>query len=169
MSRRIFAHCGPVSAHSERRRRGSTRLVLIIFTNAPMDVMRVTMWALPVQASVTVMTGHENVRNSSNDSKKTPQVRSYLTVKFGLRCGRTSREVRTREYCAIENGPCRQSKSGSCPAAISSCANVVLRGTHRLEIIFPSFGIHQVEVGHAGYYDYTTCAFRMPLKCSASS
>ena len=46
-----------------------------------MVVMRVTICALPVQQSVTVMTGQENVRNSSNDSKKTPHDRSYLSFK----------------------------------------------------------------------------------------
>ena len=54
------------------------RLVLIILRKAPIDVIRVTMCALPVQQSVTVMTGHENVRNSSKDSKNTPQERSNL-------------------------------------------------------------------------------------------
>ena len=37
------------------------------------------MCARPVQASVTVIVGHENVRNSSKDSKSTPHERSYLS------------------------------------------------------------------------------------------
>ena len=36
------------------------------------------MCARPVQVSVTVMVGHEKVRNSSKDSKNTPQERSNL-------------------------------------------------------------------------------------------
>ena len=42
------------------------------------------MCARPVHVSVTVMDGHENVRNSSKDSKNTPQDLSNL---------RTSAEV----------------------------------------------------------------------------
>jgi hypothetical protein len=66
------------SVDSATRVAGRGYLVLIILRNAPMDVILVTMWALPVQQSVTVMTGHENVRNASKDSKNTPQDRSYL-------------------------------------------------------------------------------------------
>lgn len=62
-----------------------TCLVLIILRNAPIDVMRVTMCALPVAQSVTVITGQENVRNSSKDSKNTPHDLSYLKgIKFRI-------------------------------------------------------------------------------------
>lgn len=44
------------------------------------------MCARPVQASVTVMAGHEKVRNSSKDSKNTPHERSYLSVILSNRC-----------------------------------------------------------------------------------
>lgn len=53
-------------------------LVLIILRNAPIVFILVTMCAFPVIQSVTVITGHENVRNVSNDSKNAPQDRSYL-------------------------------------------------------------------------------------------
>lgn len=55
-----------------------THLVFIIFKNAPTELRRVTICALPVVASVTVITGQENARNASNDSKRCPQERSYL-------------------------------------------------------------------------------------------
>jgi hypothetical protein len=57
-----------------------THLVLIIFKKAPMEFRRVTIWALPVQASVTMMTGHENVRKASKDENKWPHDRSHLTI-----------------------------------------------------------------------------------------
>lgn len=56
-----------------------------------MDVILVTMWALPVQQSVTVMTGHENVRKASKDSKNTPQDRSYLQAICDVRSGEVKR------------------------------------------------------------------------------
>jgi hypothetical protein len=55
-----------------------TDLVLIILRNAPMEVRRVTMCALPVTVSVTMTTGHEKARNSSNDWNRCPHERSYL-------------------------------------------------------------------------------------------
>jgi hypothetical protein len=45
-------------------------LVFIILINAPIEFSRVTICALPVHASVTVITGQENARKASNDSKK---------------------------------------------------------------------------------------------------
>ena len=57
-------------------------LVLIIFKKAPMELRRVTIWALPVRESVTVMTGQENARNSSNVSNKCPHDLSYLYDKM---------------------------------------------------------------------------------------
>lgn len=45
-------------------------LVFIILRNAPTELRRVTIWALPVYASVTVITGQENARKASNDSKR---------------------------------------------------------------------------------------------------
>jgi len=44
-------------------------LVFIILRKAPMEFSRVTMCARPVHASVTMMTGQENARNSSKDWK----------------------------------------------------------------------------------------------------
>ena len=41
-----------------------------------MVVILVTICAFPVQRSVTTIHGHENVRNSSKDSKNTPQEQS---------------------------------------------------------------------------------------------
>jgi hypothetical protein len=55
-------------------------LVLIILIKAPMEFRRVTIWALPVQASVTVMTGHEKAKNSSNDENRCPHDRSHLKI-----------------------------------------------------------------------------------------
>lgn len=43
-----------------------------------MEVRRVTICARPVCMSVTVITGHENVRNCSNVSKRCPHDRSCL-------------------------------------------------------------------------------------------
>lgn len=60
----------------------TTHLVLIIFKNAPTEFRRVTICALPVVASVTVMTGHENARNASKVSNRWPQDRSYLAETF---------------------------------------------------------------------------------------
>jgi len=40
---------------------------LIILIKAPMEFKRVTMCALPENASVTVITGQEKTKNSSND------------------------------------------------------------------------------------------------------
>lgn len=48
----------------------ATHLVLIILRKAPTEVIRVTICALPVLVSVTVITGHENARNCSKDSNK---------------------------------------------------------------------------------------------------
>ena len=45
-------------------------LVFIILINAPIELRRVTICALPVHASVTVITGQENARKASNDSKR---------------------------------------------------------------------------------------------------
>lgn len=42
-------------------------LVFIILINAPMEFKRVTICALPDHASVTVITGQEKAKNSSND------------------------------------------------------------------------------------------------------
>ena len=56
----------------------STHLVLSILRNAPTVDKRTTMCARPVQVSVTVIVGHEKVRNSSNDSKNTPHDLSNL-------------------------------------------------------------------------------------------
>ena len=53
-------------------------LVFIILRKAPMELSRVTMCARPVHASVTMMTGQENARNSSKDWKWCPHNRSYL-------------------------------------------------------------------------------------------
>ncbi len=53
-------------------------LVLIIFKNALMEVKRVTICALPVCASVTVMVGHEKAKNSSKEVKRCPHVLSNL-------------------------------------------------------------------------------------------
>src|ERR1700722_12280910 len=57
-----------------------TWLVLIILRKAPMEVILVTIWALPVHASVTVITGQENSKKSSKEAKKCPHERSYLTM-----------------------------------------------------------------------------------------
>lgn len=63
----------------------SAHLVLIIFKNAPIEFNRVTMCALPVYASVTVITGHEKAKNSSNEVKRCPHVLSNLVHhKFGI-------------------------------------------------------------------------------------
>jgi len=53
-------------------------LVLIIFRNAVIEVNRVTIWALPVELSVTVIAGQEKERNWSKDSNRCPQDLSYL-------------------------------------------------------------------------------------------
>jgi hypothetical protein len=53
-------------------------LVFIILRKAPTDVSRVATCALPVQASVTVITGHEKPKKSSKDAKRWPHERSYL-------------------------------------------------------------------------------------------
>ena len=45
-----------------------------------MEFRRVTIWALPVQVSVTMMTGHENARKASKDENKWPHDRSHLTI-----------------------------------------------------------------------------------------
>jgi hypothetical protein len=45
-------------------------LVLIILRKAPIEVRRVTICALPVHESVTVITGQEKAKNSSNDEKR---------------------------------------------------------------------------------------------------
>jgi hypothetical protein len=55
-----------------------SHLVLTILIKLFMAVRRVTIWALPVHESVTVITGQENPRNSSKDSKKWPHDLSYL-------------------------------------------------------------------------------------------
>ena len=59
-------------------------LVFSILRKAPTVDKRTTMCARPVQASVTVIVGHEKVRNSSKDSKKMPHERSYLRKMFDL-------------------------------------------------------------------------------------
>lgn len=56
----------------------SAHLVLIIFKNAPIEVKRVTICALPVCASVTVIVGHEKAKNSSKEVKRCPHVLSNL-------------------------------------------------------------------------------------------
>ena len=88
-----------------------TCLVLIILRNAPIDVIRVTMCALPVQQSVTVITGQENVRNSSNDSKNTPHDRSYLKGIHDQLSAvhRGAWTARTTGCCAAGSVPCRPS------------------------------------------------------------
>jgi hypothetical protein len=48
-----------------------------------MDVILVTIWALPVYASVAVITGHEKDRNSSKVLKRWPHERSYLLQHVG--------------------------------------------------------------------------------------
>ena len=53
-------------------------LVFIIFRKALIEFNRVTIWALPVELSVTVMTGQEKERNWSNDSNRCPHDLSYL-------------------------------------------------------------------------------------------
>lgn len=81
MSRRIFAQenvCESLGDDALVLR--DTCLVLIILRNAPIEVIRVTMCALPVAQSVTVITGQENAKNSSNDSKNTPHDLSYLEI-----------------------------------------------------------------------------------------
>ena len=55
-----------------------SHLVFIILMKLLIAVRRVTIWALPVHESVTVITGQENPRNSSKDSKKLPHDLSYL-------------------------------------------------------------------------------------------
>lgn len=55
-------------------------LVLIILRKAPMEVIRVTMCALPVWASVTVITGQENATKSSKELNRCPHERSYLLM-----------------------------------------------------------------------------------------
>lgn len=57
--------------------RRATYLVFTIFKKALIELSRVTICARPVQLSVTVMTGQENTRNSSNEEKRWPHVRSY--------------------------------------------------------------------------------------------
>ena len=57
-------------------------LVFIILRNAPTELRRVKIWALPVPASVTVITGQENTRKASNDSKRWPQDLSYLHKRY---------------------------------------------------------------------------------------
>jgi hypothetical protein len=57
-----------------------TCLVLIILRNAPIEVILVTICALPVHESVTVMTGQEKTRKSPNDAKRWPHERSYLAT-----------------------------------------------------------------------------------------
>lgn len=52
--------------------------VLTSLIKAPIELNRVTICALPVHESVTVITGHENAKNSSNDAKRWPQDLSYL-------------------------------------------------------------------------------------------
>lgn len=56
--------------------RRATYLVFTIFRKALIELSRVTICARPVQLSVTVMTGQENTRNSSNEEKRCPHVRS---------------------------------------------------------------------------------------------
>ena len=75
-----------------------TCLVLIILRNAPIEVILVTICALPVHESVTVMTGQEKARKSPNDAKRWPHERSYL--------GTVRRSDQTTTYrVSGENGP----------------------------------------------------------------
>lgn len=55
-----------------------THLVFIILRKDPIELDLVTICALPVQSSVTTITGHENVKNSSKDEKRWPHVLSNL-------------------------------------------------------------------------------------------
>lgn len=52
--------------------------VLIIFRNAPMEFVRVTIWARPVDESVTTMTGQPKARKASKFINRCPHERSYL-------------------------------------------------------------------------------------------
>ena len=73
----------------------STRyLVLIIRRKAPIEFNQVMICALPVQESVTVITGHENARKSSKDAKRWPQDRSHLSSGMS-RCGGDGDEMNT--------------------------------------------------------------------------
>jgi len=56
----------------------NAHLVLIIFRKALIEFNRVTIWALPVELSVTVIAGQEKERNWSNDSNRCPHDLSYL-------------------------------------------------------------------------------------------
>ena len=73
------------------------------------------MCARPVQESVTVIVGHEKVRNSSNDSKRTPHERSYLSKAGELL--QSSRIVEltcvpTMVHYVVGNNPYRPSTPG---------------------------------------------------------
>ena len=87
---RMLGACGRVSLNLARKeekrvswwKEGKERkgkyLVFIILRKAPMEFNRVTMCSRPVHASVTMMTGQENARNSSKDWKWCPHDCSYL-------------------------------------------------------------------------------------------
>ena len=116
-------------------------------------VILVTICAFPVQRSVTTIQGHENVRNSSKDSKNTPQERSNLDA--------------GRAWSVSQEGECVRHAAAPRNTVQLEVAHVgvvdlvgkelaiptqyTCKGrTHRLEVVLPSLGVHEVEVGH--YY-----------------